>query len=362
LVVTITDVARAAGVSPSTVSRALSAPGRVDPGTRARILQLVEHLGYHPNRAARGLITGRTGNLGLLVPDLTNPVFPSLVKAAQHHAHGCDYQLLMMDTDEDPDAELGLVRALAKQVDGIILCSPRMPSAQLREAATLCPTVLVNRQERRVPSVVFDTVDAIRRIIAHLVELGHRQVGFVGGPRSSWSNARRVSGLRQVSGEAGVRLVELGHFPPTFQGGRTAVDAVLLSGVTAVLGYNDLVAAGLCRALAERGIDVPAQLSVVGTDGIALASLVHPPLTTLAVPTDAAGREAVELLLRLLSDPTATRTPQVEVPTELVVGGTTAPPPSPARTHRPPATPTRPPHRPPHRPPQRPADEGGSPS
>ena len=129
MAVTITDVARAAGVSPSTVSRALSVPHKVDPATRERILRVAEHLGYQPNRAARGLITGRTGNLGLLLPDLANPFFPSLVKAVQHHAHAEDYQVVMMDTDEDPAVELTLVRSLAKQVDVPAPRGPGCPDA-----------------------------------------------------------------------------------------------------------------------------------------------------------------------------------------------------------------------------------------
>lgn len=329
MAVTIVDVARTAGVSPSTVSRALSAPHRVDPATRARILRVAEHLGYRPNKAARGLITGRTGNLGLLLPDLTNPVFPSLVRAVQHRAHSSDHQVLMMDTDEDPDVEPELVRSLSRQVDGVILCSPRMRSAQLREVTALCPTVLVNRREHRVSSVVFDSVDGIRRIVDHLGELGHERIGFAGGPRSSWSNAQRLRALREVTAGAGIHLTELGHFPPTFEGGRTAVEGALLAEVTAVLGYNDLVAAGLCRGLAERGVNVPGHLSVVGIDGIELGALVHPPLTTLAVRTDLAGREAVELLLELLAGGSADRRPHREAPTELVVRATTAPPPRP---------------------------------
>jgi DNA-binding LacI/PurR family transcriptional regulator len=326
MAVTITDVARAAGVSTSTVSRALSLPQKVDPATRERVLRVAEHLGYQPNRAARGLITGRTGNLGLILPDLANPFFPSLVKAIQHHAHRADHQVLMMDTDEDPTVELGLVRSLAKQVDGIILCSPRMRPPELREAASLGPTVLVNRRTRGVPSVVFDNIDGMRQIIAHLAGLGHELVGFAGGPRSSWSNTERLRGLRTVTAEHGVRLVELGNFPPTFDGGRVAADGALLSGATAVLAYNDLVAVGLCRALAEGGVDVPGELSVVGIDDITVAGMVRPALTTLALRTDVVGRAAVDLVLELLSDRTTAGTPQIDVPAELVVRDSTAPP------------------------------------
>jgi len=319
MAVTITDVARAAGVSASTVSRALSVPEKVEPGTRERVLRVAEHLGYQPNRAARGLITGRTGNLGLILPDLANPFFPGLVKSVQHHAHRADYQLLMMDTDEDPAVELGLVRSLAKQVDGVILCSPRMRPQDLREAATLGPTVLVNRKARGVPAVLFDNGDGMLQVLTHLAGLGHEHVGFAGGPRSSWSDAERVRGLRENAAAVGVRVTELGHFPPTFDGGRIAVESALLSGATAVLAYNDLVAVGLCRALAERGVAVPGDLSVVGIDDIALAGMVQPALTTLSLPTGTAGQAAVDLLLALLADPVTTgRAPQVDVQTSLL--------------------------------------------
>jgi LacI family transcriptional regulator, galactose operon repressor len=328
MAVTINDVARAAGVSASTVSRALSLPDKVDPATRERILRVAEHLGYQPNRAARGLITGRTGNLGLILPDLANPHFPSLVKTIQHHAHRADYQLLMMDTDEDPSVELSLVRSLAKQVDGVILCSPRMRPADLREAAALGPTVLVNRRAPYVAAVIFDHVDGMRQILAHLADLGHRDIGYAGGPRSSWSNQERLRGLREVSAQLDLHLVELGHFHPTFEGGRVAVEGTLLSGVTAVVAYNDLVAVGLCRALAERGVEVPTDLSVVGIDNITLAGMVQPALTTLALPTDTAGRAAVDMIVKLLTDLTitATGTPRVDVPAELLVRDSTSRP------------------------------------
>ncbi|WP_309233906.1 LacI family DNA-binding transcriptional regulator [Micromonospora sp. ATA51] len=122
---TIREVAREAGVSPSTVSRALSMPEMVNPTTRERVLRAAQRLGYAPNRAARGLITGRTGNIGLIVPDLANPFFPSVVKGVQARAREADYAVFLADTDEDPTAEVGLIRVLGKQVDGLILCSPR---------------------------------------------------------------------------------------------------------------------------------------------------------------------------------------------------------------------------------------------
>jgi LacI family transcriptional regulator len=325
MAVTITDVARAAGVSPSTVSRALSAPDKVDPATRERILRVAQHLEYQPNRAARSLITGRTGNLGLVLPDLANPFFPSLVKAVQQQAHRSDHQVLMMDTDEDPAVELAGVQALSRQVDGVILCSPRMRPAELRQAAALGPTVLVNRLARWAPSVVFDSLDGMRQIVTHLADLGHRHIGFASGPRSSWSTLERLRCLRLVSRQCGLRLAELGTFAPTAQGGRVAVDSVLLSGVTAVVAYNDLVAAGLCQALAERAVDVPGHLSVVGIDDIMVAGMVRPRLTTLAMRTDVAGRTAVDLLLTVMGRRDAAAARRVDIPADLVVRESTAP-------------------------------------
>src|SRR3954469_318537 len=128
---TIRDVARMAGVSPSTVSRGLAQSDLVHPDTRDRVRRAADRLGYLPNRAARGLITGRTGNLGLLVPDVANPFFAGIVKGVQARARELDYAVFLADSDEDPDAEAGLVRALAKQVDGMLLCSPRMSDADL---------------------------------------------------------------------------------------------------------------------------------------------------------------------------------------------------------------------------------------
>ena len=341
MAVTIRDVARAAGVSASTVSRALSNPGMVDAATRDRVTAMAEHLGYRPNRAARGLITGRTGNLGLILPDLANPFFPSIVKGIQQQAHHSDYQVFVADTDEQPEAEIGLVRALAKQVDGIILCSPRMSSTDLREAAGLTPLILLNRKGASIPAVTIDNAAGTAQIIEHLVSLGHSRIGWVAGPRSSWSSKERVRGLRAACAARRVELVELGNFAPTFEGGHDAAESVVLSGVTSVIGYNDLVALGLLGALGQRGIDVPSRISVVGIDDIPTSTMVRPALTTLAIPKEESGRAAVDLLLTVMND-SEPRTPTVRVmPLQLVVRQTTGPAPTTGPPRKSPANPTR---------------------
>ena len=165
MAVTIRDVARAAGVSPATVCRALTAPDRVRDTTRARVLQAAGDLGYSPNRAARGLITGRTGNLGIIVPDLANPFFPGVVKGVQARAREADYAVFLADTDEDPTVEADLVRALIKQVDGIVLCSPRMGEDELRSLAGETPAA-------RATSLIVTAIDGppdSRRVCCHAV-------------------------------------------------------------------------------------------------------------------------------------------------------------------------------------------------
>jgi LacI family transcriptional regulator, galactose operon repressor len=317
------DVAREAGVSPSTVSRALSMPEVVNPATRQRVLRAAERLGFAPNRAARGLITGRTGNLGLIVPDLANPFFPGVVKGIQAKARESDYAVFLADSDEDPSLESGLVRALAKQIDGLILCSPRASDEEIKDFAANTTLILVNRRIRNVPSVVFDNADGMRQAVSHLQALGHRRVGWVGGPRTSWSTRDRMRGLRAAAATAGMELVVAGHFPPQFEGGVAAADLIVASGVTAVITYNDVMAVGLIGRLRDRGVRVPEDMSVVGVDDIPMAGMFSPALTTVSLSKEPLGRAAVELLLALLEQPDGLRNVHRELPTQLLVRAST---------------------------------------
>ncbi|WP_113699610.1 LacI family DNA-binding transcriptional regulator [Nonomuraea lactucae] len=295
MAVTIRDVARASGVHVSTVSRAFSAPHLVNPETRTRVLAVADDLGYRPNRAARALTTGRTHNLGLIVADISNPFFPPLIKAAQAQARLRDYQVFVADTDEDPKVEEELIQTLTKQVDGVLLCSPRLTNKAIERLREDVPFVLVNRRVTGMATVCMDVARGAGLAIGHLTGLGHRRLALVTGPRGSWTS-KEMQEAAAATSEADVAFI--GPNQPTEQGGRAAAAGVLASGATGVLAYNDLVAIGLVEGLAERGVDVPGDISVIGVDDILAGRLVRPRLTTVAMPTAAAGRIAVDLLLQ----------------------------------------------------------------
>jgi DNA-binding LacI/PurR family transcriptional regulator len=321
----IHDVARRAEVSVATVSRSFTAPDTVREATRARVLEAAADLGYRPNRAARGLITGRTGNIGVIVPDLGNPYFQGVLKGAQARARAADYAVFVADGQESAAEEEALIGAMSKQVDGILLCSSRLAPQKLAALEPSPAVVLLNRRVSGLSTVTVDSADGMRQALAHLAALGHVRCAFLSGPKRSWSNQQRLRGLRAAAQAAGVQIVTIGPVAPQFQGGVQAAEQVLASGATAVLAYNDLVAAGILSRLARLGVDVPGRVSVVGFDDIPLAAMLTPALTTVAAPTAQAGATAVGALLARLDAPDAPATVQA-LPATLVERASTAPP------------------------------------
>lgn len=295
---TIRDVARALGLHMSTVSRTFSAPHLVNSDTRRRVLAMAEQLGYRPNRAARALVTGRTHNLGLIVADIANPFFPPLVKAAEQQARARDHHLFVADTDEDPLVEAELVQALAKQVDGILLCSPRMSNARIDQLREDVPLVTINRRVPGLRAVVMDEAAGATAAVEHLVGLGHRRIALLTGPRGSWSSGQIRRAAAATAERNGARLVVFGPNAPITDSGAIRARQVCEDGASAVVAYNDVMAIGLIEGLDQLGLRVPADVSVIGFDDIPASRLVRPKLTTIANPTAAAGRAAVDLLLQ----------------------------------------------------------------
>ncbi len=323
---TVRDVAKLAGVSISTVSRALSMPHMVNTQTRAIVVAAAEELGYQPNAAARGLRSGVTKNIGLVIPDLENQFFATITKGVQARARREGYAVFIADSDEDPELELRLVTNLAKQVDGLILASPRAPDAELLAVLGSKPVVLLNRKVQSLPAVVVSNRDGVEQALGHLRALGHKKIAYGAGPAHSWSASLRLDLVREIAARyPELEVIELGHFRPYVSGGLQVADLAVASGATALLAYNDLMALGVLERLRQRKIEVPGQLSVIGFDGISLATLISPALTTVQIPLRDFGQRAVDFLVTRLSSPGASQQDQ-ELPVELEIRDSTGVP------------------------------------
>jgi LacI family transcriptional regulator len=304
--VTIADVAERAGVSYQTVSRVINDKPDVSPDTRRRVQEIIAQTGYRPSRIARSLATARTATIGLVVPDIANPFFSDIALGVEQLAYERNYGVLLCNTNEDPAMETDVLLMLEdKQVDGVIVCGLRQESALLRAAlARFRAVVLVNRQLDGValPAVLVDDADGGYQATRHLLQSGRSEIGFVAGPPSSYSGARRMQGYRQALAEAGVQEQPgwVHHCRPGVDSGMEATRDLLTAApkLSALFCYNDLVAVGASRACAELGLAVPDDVAIVGFDDIRLAALVSPALTTCRVPRVEMGGMAMEMLLK----------------------------------------------------------------
>ncbi len=327
--VTISDVARAAGVATSTVSRALTQPGRVSEELRTRVAAAAVELGYYPNTQARSLTSGRTLSMALLIPDVTNPYFFDMIRGTQAQAKARGYRHMLLDTEASREIEARAVAELRASVDGLVLAGSRLTDEQIIETSRRLPLVVVNREIEGVPSVVVDTSTGVAEALEYLVSLGHKRIAFLAGPSSSWSSARRWEALQAASKRLGVECIRIGSESGGIQSGAAAADAALHHRVTASLFFNDMLAIKALKRFAERGVRVPEEMSVVGCDDIFGADFCHPPLTTLTSPIDEVGRIATDMLLtRLLGLPLTRQ--RERVPAHLTIRQSTATAPSPA--------------------------------
>jgi LacI family repressor for deo operon, udp, cdd, tsx, nupC, and nupG len=324
---TLADVAKAAGVAPSTVSRAFSRPQRVNHRTRDHVLAEAALLGYVPNPTAQALESGRTRRIALLVPDITNPYFSGVIKGAERAAANAGLTLVLGDTAENANTEAQLIQRLERAVDGFVISASRLTDDQLRAAAERTPIALVNRATPGLACVVADFDTGTQQIVDHLASFGHRSFVFVGGPAESWSGARRWQGLQAAAAQRGMEARRIGPYMPTLTGGPAAADAVLTSNTTAVVCHNDMLAIGMMRRLAERGRSVPGDVSVVGFDNIFGADFCQPTLTTLAERTEDAGARAVELVVQQVPS-RQVEGPTRVLPAHLVVRASTGPAPT----------------------------------
>jgi LacI family transcriptional regulator len=331
---TITDVASEAGVHPSTVSRVLNghAGSTIRPATRERVLAAADVLGYRPSALARSLRLQRTLTLGMLVPDITNPFFSSIIKGAEDAARERGYNLILCNSEDQPEREAAYLRLLReRQVDGVLIASSQMADETIEGLrADSFPFVLVNRaaQDGEDLAVVVDNHAAAVEVVAHLAALGHRRVGHIAGPQNTTTGRDRREGY-----EAGVRAHGLAHEPAlVVEADAFSEDAgdralgIMLAGParpTAVFAANDLIAVGMLQRLRRIGVRVPDDLSIVGFNDIPLAGLLEPALTTVRVPQLAMGVAGAHLLIdRLEGRPIGEI--RLTLPTELVIRASSA--------------------------------------
>ncbi len=334
--VTLRDVAKRAGVHPATASRALNeetrARGLVNSDTVARVMQAARELNYSPDPVARSLKTRRSHTVGVLIPDLTNPLFPPIIRGIEDRLAQSGYVALLGNTDNDPDREkLVLSGMRTRRVDGLVLATARRRYSVLSELNMGdLPIVLVNRvvEDRALPSVATDDAAGIAMAVTHLVSLGHTRIAHVAGPQELSTGAGRLSGFIMAMEAAGL---EVGSESITYAenfsvaAGTKCCRELVAHKLhpTAIVAGNDMLAIGCYQALEESGLKCPTDVSVVGFNDISFSSRLSPPLTSVRFPHYQVGIEVAQLILERIQAPTAP-TKVLFLPPELVVRGSTA--------------------------------------
>ena len=325
---TIYDVARRSGVSPATVSRVLSGRRNVDPELTQRVRAAVAELGYRPNGVARNLRRASTNLWAVVISDIENPFFTSLVRGLEDIAQTAGYSVVLCNSDEDPVKEAAYVSAvLTEQMAGVVISPSGSPDGvrQLHDAGV--PLVLIDRRidDLEVDSVLVDNEFGAAEAVRHLLDNGYRRIACITGPRRTSTALDRLAGYRTALRTAGMRfdknLVQYADFREA--GGYTSMQALLDldEPPEALFVANNLMTVGALECLNSRGLRAPDDIAVVGFDDIPWADLVVPPLTTVAQPTYELGRTAGQLLKDRIATPGRPAS-QVTLRTELHVRGT----------------------------------------
>ena len=326
--VSIKDIARAAGVSPSTVSRALHDHPRISQETKARIRQLAQELGYTPSLPARSLVTRHTATIGMVITTASDPFLARLVQGVEETAEENGYSVFLSSSYRNADRELEVVRSFhERRASGIIITGSQIDDGYLELSDLFSlPIVLINC--RTYPfSVYTDKLSGARQAVEHLVHLGHRRIAFIGGRPSPRCRLERFHGYRQVLEEQDIPLND----SLLFEGEGTLASGIKAAGQmlamsrppTACFCFNDLTAIGVIRRLQQTAVKVPRDYSVLGFDDLEIAAYYCPPLTTVHQPTYRLGQGAINMLLKLIQGESG---PQPEdLPADLVIRESTGP-------------------------------------
>ena len=332
--VTLRDVAVRAGVHPATASRALNPETRilVSEDTAQRVLDAAEALGYTPNPVARSLRTRRSHTVGVLIPDLNNPLFPPIVRGLEDRLAANGYVALIGNTDSDDQRERMVFDQMrARHVDGLVLATARLQHPLLAEASRAdLPVVLINRlaQDYSFPSVSVDNERGVRMAVSHLAALGHRRIAHIAGPQEMSTGLSRYRGFVTAMESSGLQVDgDLVVFAKSFtveeglRCGRLLLDRG--AGCTAIAAGNDMLAVGCYTALDEAGLSCPEDISVVGFNDMPFIDRLRPPLTTIRFPHYQVGTEAAQLLLERIAEHSGPVKILYLAP-ELVIRGSTA--------------------------------------
>jgi len=301
--VRLTEVARRAGVSTATVSRVLNGLGPTTAGMRARVRQAATELDYHPNWLARSLRARRTNTVGLVVPDIENPFFTSLVKGAEHAAGARGWNLILCNSDEDVGREEALVRTLAeRRIDGLLLCPAAGPHAYLARYDGNLPIVAVNRMipDASVPTVTADNQQGAYEAARHLLARGLRPLTLLLGTPNLSTTEARLAGCRRAAVECGVPLAELRlkvGYARTAEGYKAAGESLEEAPrPRAIFAFNNLMAEAALLAIHDRGLRCPEDVALIGFDDFRSAAAMTPPLTVVEQNPAGMGERAVEVL------------------------------------------------------------------
>ena len=332
--ITIEDVAEEAGVSANTVSRALNDKDEIKDETKERILKIADRMGYKPNRLAQGLRSDKTGVIGVIIPDNTNPYFAAVVKGIEQAARSKGYSIILKDTNEDHQQEKEAIKVmLSEQVDGILITPVQTDQESIRHLQEApIPFVLVSRYFKDLDTDYVATEDDQGGYLAtkHLIEQGHERIGFINGPLYNSSAKDRSIGYRKALEEydllpdADLIIKDALFLDDGYQEAKKLL--ALERPPTAIFTFSDFVALGTKKAIKEEGLEVPDDVAIVGYDDIAFLSCLESPLTTVSVPKKQIGARAMELLEKKISSEVVNRTEQIRLSVELKVRESSATP------------------------------------
>ena len=324
--ITMNDVAEAAGVSRQTVSRVINNKGEISPATRQHVMDVIQKLGYRPNRAARGLVMQRTNTVGLIIPDITNPFFSEVARGVQDLARTKDYNVFMGSTDEEPKETVRTLQSLAAQaVDGIIIFSHPLSNEDLESFVnSFRPIVTINLpfKHSSVSMITVDNYQGAKLAVNHLVEQGHTAIAMLTGNSASFQKIRRVNGYHDALAAHSLPVNQDWIIPciPDMVNGHKAARQLLANNpeITAIFAYNDLLALGALRACHELGRRVPQNCAVIGFDDVQLASMVTPSLTTIHYDKYDVGQKAMSRLFEMIENPEGDF-PPIKINVDLIV-------------------------------------------